>query len=138
MALSDLLRCRLLPRRNRPACLIWNASKRRPRSLLCSTLAPPRGAKVPSSVEQALLQSSEGMHQMQELETTVTALRESSAAGECERVEHHAKLRGIQGILAVVSHRLAAPPMFSSTVGASGPALEDSTAAPSVKRTHHS
>ena len=53
------------------------------------------GAKVPSSVEQALLQARECMHQVQQLEATVTALREASAAGERECVENHAKLRGV-------------------------------------------
>ena len=96
------------------------------------------GAKVPSSVEQALLQAHGWMHQVQQLEATVAALRETSAAGELERFEHHAKLRGVQDILVVVSQRLAAPPMSSSTVGASRPAPEDATAAPPAKRTRHS
>ena len=95
------------------------------------------GAKVPPSVEQVLLQAREWMHQVQQLEATVKALGEASAAGERERVENHAKLRGVQDILAVVSQRLAAPPMSSSTVGAR-PAPEDATAAPPARRTHHS
>ena len=96
------------------------------------------GAKVPSSVEQALLQAREWMHQVQELEATVTALREASAAGEHKSVENHAKLRGVQDILAVFIQRLAAPPMSSSTVEASRPAPENATAAPPAKRTRHS
>ena len=78
------------------------------------------------------------MHQVQQLEATVAALREASAGGERERVENHAKLRGVQDILAVVSQRLAASPMSSSTVGASCPAPEDASAAPPAKRTRHS
>ena len=78
------------------------------------------------------------MHQVQQLEATVAALCEASAAGELERVENHAKLRGVQNILAVVSQRLAAPPMSSSTVGASRLAPEDASAAPPAKRTRHS
>ena len=78
------------------------------------------------------------MNQVQQLETTVTVLREASAVGERERVEHHAKLHGVQDILAVVSQRLAVPPMSSSTVGDSRPAFEDATAAPPTKRTRHS
>ena len=93
------------------------------------------GARVPSSIEQALLQVLEWMHQVQHLETTVTALCEASAAGERERVEHHAKLRGVQDILAVVSQRFTAPPMSSSAVGASHPLPEDATVAPPAKRT---
>ena len=95
------------------------------------------GPKVSSSVEKALLQAREWMHQVQKLEATVTALREASAAGERDRVENHAKLRGVQEILAVVSQRLAAPPMSSSTVRASRPAPEDTSAASPAKRTRH-
>ena len=96
------------------------------------------GATVPSSVEQAVLQAREWMHQVQQLETTVTALREASAAAEREFVEHHAKIRGVQEILPVVSQLLAAPLMSSSTVGASRPAPEDAMAAPPAKRKRHS
>ena len=96
------------------------------------------GDKVPSSVEQGLLQASEWMHQVPQLEKTVMALREASAAGERERVEHHAKLRGVQDILAVVSQRLAVPPMSSSTDGVFRPAPDDATAAPPANRTRHS
>ena len=96
------------------------------------------GAKVPSSVEQALLQAREWMHQVQQPEATVAALHEASPAGERELVEKHANLRGVQDILAVVSQRLAAPPMSSSTVGASRPAPDDASAAPPAKRTRYS
>ena len=75
---------------------------------------------------------------MHPLETTATALGEAFAAGERERVEHHAKLRSVQDILAVVSQRLAAPLMSWSTVGASRPTPEDATAAPLAKRTRQS
>ena len=88
------------------------------------------GEKVPSSVYQALLQAREWMHQVQQLDTTVTALHEASTAAERECIEHHVKLRGVQDILAVVSQRLVALPMSSSTVGATRPALEDAAATP--------
>ena len=96
------------------------------------------GAKVPSSVEQGLLQAREWMQLDQQLKATVAALREAFAAGERERVENYAKLPSVQDILEVVSHRLVAPLMSSSTVGASRPAPEDASAAPLKESTRHS
>ena len=96
------------------------------------------GAKVPSSVEQALLQAREWMNQVQQREANVAALREASPVGERENVKNHAKLRRVQDILEVVSQRLPAPPMSSSTVGAYRPAPEDASAAPLAKRMRHS
>ena len=95
------------------------------------------GATVPSSVEQVLLQARECMNQMQQMKTSVTALRETSTAVERERSEHHVKLRGVQDILVVVIQRLAAPPMPLSTVGAARPAPEHAAAAPPAKCTRY-
>ena len=78
------------------------------------------------------------MHQVQHFETIVTALREASTAAELKRVEHHARLRGVQDILVVASQSLTAPQMSSSTVGDSRPAPEDAAAAPLAKRTRQS
>ena len=61
----------------------------------------------------------------------------ASTAAERERIEHHAELHTVQDVLAVVTQRLTAPLMSSSTVGASRPAPEDAAAAAPVKRTRH-
>ena len=93
---------------------------------------------VPSSIEEALLQAREWVHQVQQLKKAVAMLREASTAAEHKRGEHHAKLRAVQDVLAVVIQVLAAPPMSSSAVGAPCPAPEDAKTAPPAKRTHHS
>ena len=59
-------------------------------------------------------------------------------AADRERVELTARFRAVQDFLDVVSQRLAAPPMSSSTVGASRHAPEDAEAAPAAKRMRYS
>ena len=85
---------------------------------------------VPSSIEEALLQAREWAHQVQQLKKAVATLREASPAAERKRGECHARLPTVQDVLAVVSQRLSAPPMSSSTVGASRPTPEDAEAPP--------
>ena len=89
------------------------------------------GTAVPPSIEEALLQACEWAHQVQQLEKAVVKLREASIAAESERGEHHAKLRAVQDVLAVVSQCPAAPPKSSSTGKASRAAPKDAEAGPS-------
>lgn len=78
------------------------------------------------------------MHQVQQLENTVAERRESASAAMREPVEHHANLRAIQGVFAVVDQRFAGPSMSSSTVGASSSTPDDPEANPSAKRARRS
>ena len=96
------------------------------------------GASAPSTVEQALLQARDWMHRVRQLEKTNAELRASAKVAMRERVEHHAKLRAVQDVLAVVGQRLAGPPMASPTVGASRPSPDTPDAGPPSKRARRS
>ena len=67
----------------------------------------------------------------------IPAYHFASTAAERGRIEHHAELYTVRDVLAVMSQRLTAPLMSSSTVGASCPAPEDAEAAPAEKRPRH-
>ena len=62
----------------------------------------------PTSIEEGLLQAREWAHHVQQPKKTVATLREASTAAQRERGEHHAKLRSVQDVLAVVIQRLEA------------------------------